>query len=81
MLAKALEFIFDNPLGKLAAGLAALLSLVGLFVFHERGVGAGEVRAQIERQANDNTRKAQAVRDASERGDARGMLNDPHATR
>ncbi len=79
MLVSALTFVFDNPLGKLAAAALALLSIVGLFVFHERSVGAGEVRAQIERQASDNVRKAQIVRGASERGDVGGVL-DPHAS-
>lgn len=73
-----LEFLFDNPLGKLAALGMALLSLVGLWTWHERSVGADGVRAQIERQANDNIRKASAVRAASERGDPGGVL-DPYA--
>jgi hypothetical protein len=81
MLASILQFIFDNPLGKLAAAAMALLSFVGLFAWHERSVGAAEVRTQIERTANETIRKATAVRSASERGDARGMLNDPHASR
>jgi hypothetical protein len=80
LLAKILGFIFENPLGKLAAGGAALLLFVGGFIMHERNVGAGRVRAQIERQSDENIRKAQAVRGASERGDPDGM-RDPHATR
>jgi hypothetical protein len=79
MLASVLQFIFDNPLGKLAAAVAALLSFVGLFMWHERSVGAEQVRTQIERKANENIRKATAVRGASERGDAGGVL-DPHAS-
>lgn len=75
-----LSFIFDNPLGKLAAAALALLSLVGLWSIHEREKGANDVRAQIERKANENIRKATAVRGASERGDA-DSVRDPYASR
>lgn len=79
LLAEILKFIFDNPLGKLAALVLGLLSMVGLYSWHERGVGAADLRAEIERQTNDTVRKAKKVRSLSERSDAGGML-DPHAS-
>ena len=73
-----LTILFDNGLARLALAGAALASCVSLYSCDQRNIGAAEERAKIERQADENAQKADAVRDASMRGDA-ASVPDPWA--
>lgn len=77
-LLKAFGFVFDNPLGRMAAAGAVLLGLVASFAYQQRNIGAATERATIQEKANDNVRKADQVRARVRDPGARGV-RDPYA--
>lgn len=76
----ALDFLFGSRLGRIGAGIAGILALLGLFVHHERQVGAARATAQIEKQAHAQVKKADQTRARVRDPAARGVL-DPYAGR
>lgn len=75
LAAKALDFVFDIPLGKLAAGGAALLVMIGLFAADQQRRGGARVVAKVEKNNADVARKADAAARKSRDPGAAGVRN------
>lgn len=76
MMPALLELFFNSGLGRLAAGAAGLVALIGLYACDQRNVGAQQERAKTERAANANVDKATDIRSRAQRG--AGGVPDPY---
>lgn len=67
LLRTAAGFLFDNPLGRLAGGVALVLALVSGFAWQQRNIGAAGAVAEIKKNGDRNAEKADLARRAVER--------------